>query len=197
MRERPALRLLLRSLPAPLPAWFVNTPDGTWTKIAGSQGQRIVDVLPSPVPNSGLSGEDPQSLVTAWAGASMEQARGEYMFIAGGGHADYPGNEGYALSLRSATPAWRRISDPTPNSHLTALTSTNGVLTYNDGRPRADHTSGLADMGRRSHLVPRAERGDQRPRVGIAGRLQLQPRSLGNATTPMPHSDNGGRSTHG
>src|SRR5215469_10372378 len=46
------------------PAWFVNTPDGTWTSIAGSQGQRIVDVLPSPVPNSGLSGEDPQSLVT-------------------------------------------------------------------------------------------------------------------------------------
>jgi hypothetical protein len=178
--------------PGSAPAWFVNTPDGTWTKIAGSQGQRIVDVLPSPVPNSGLSGEDPQSLVTAWAGASMEQARGEYMFIAGGGHADYPGNEGYALSLRSATPAWRRISDPTPNSHLTALTSTNGVLTYNDGRPRADHTSGWPTWGDGRVWFPAQSAATSGGGSASPGVYSYNRDSLGNATTPMPHSDNGG-----
>src|SRR5581483_5286963 len=178
--------------PGSAPAWWSSLPDSTWTSIAGAHGQRIVDVLPSPVPNSGLSGEDPQSLTSAWSGASVEQTRGEYMFVAGGGHADYPGNEGYALSLRAASPAWRRISDPTPNSRLTALTTTNGVLTYNDGRPRADHTSGWPTWGDGRIWYPAQSAATSGAGDASAGVYSYNRDALGNATTPMPHTDNGG-----
>jgi hypothetical protein len=59
---------------------------------------------------------------------------------ANGGHADYPGNEAYALSLRAATPAWRRLSDPTPNGSFGSITNEGGGL-YADGRPRAMHNT--------------------------------------------------------
>lgn len=122
------------------PAWWTSAPDGQWTAIAGTSGQRITDVLPSPVPSSGLSGENPASITKAWTGGAVDQRRGEYLLVGNGGHADYCGNEGYALSLRSETPGWRRISSPTPNGSLGAVTS-EGTGLYADGRPRAMHST--------------------------------------------------------
>lgn len=123
------------------PAWFIEMQEGTWTAVAGGSGQRISDVLPSPVPYTGLSGENPTSITKAWTGGSVDQTRGEYILCANGGHADYPGNEAYGLSLRDATPAWRRLSDPTPNGQMPQPPSSEGNGLYNDGRPRAMHNT--------------------------------------------------------
>src|SRR5262249_14273351 len=98
------------------PAWFVNAVDGQWTTVAGASNQTIKSVLPNPVPTN--AGSHPGNIVAAWTGAGVDQNRGEYMLVANGGHADYPGNEGYALALRSETPAWRRLTDPSPQAQL-------------------------------------------------------------------------------
>jgi hypothetical protein len=132
------------SSPGTAPAWFTSLADGSWTAVAGGAGQTISANVPSPTPFNGpgqVAGA-PSSITTAWTGGGVDQARGEYLLIANGGHADYPGNEGYALSLRSATPAWRRISDPTPNSQIVFndVAGSTGALNA-DGRPRAMHST--------------------------------------------------------
>ena len=138
-----ALTACAGSTPAPpgeAPEWFLALPERTWSTIAGGSGQRIVDRLPSPVPHSEGFPDSPASITTAWTGGSVDQARGEYLLVGNGGHADYPGNEGYALALRTATPTWRRLSDPTPNSVIGTLTN-EGNGSYSDGRPRAMHST--------------------------------------------------------
>lgn len=111
--------------------------DGTWGNIAGIAGQRITDCLPSPIPNFGTN--NPVGITRAWCGAAVDQRRGELILAGNGGHADYPGNEGYALSLRATTPAWRRLSDPTPNGSFGVSTENDGL--FADGRPRAMHNT--------------------------------------------------------
>jgi hypothetical protein len=114
---------------------------GTWTTIAGGSGQRIQDVLPSAsLVTSGLSGENPRSICGAWTGGAVDPTRREYILAANGGHADYAGNEVYALSLGDATPSWKRICDPTPASQFGDTVGEGGGI-YLDGRPRAMHST--------------------------------------------------------
>jgi hypothetical protein len=172
--------------------------DNTWIAIAdgsgaaGTGGNRINQVLPSPVPNSGLSGEGPSGIASAWCGASTDQRRGEVMLVAGGGHADYPGNEGYALALRDSRPGWRRISEPTPQARLTQLTVTNGVMTYSDGRPRADHNSGWPVWGDGRIWFGAQSAATSGNGDAGSGAYSYNRDALGTALTPMPHTDNGG-----
>ncbi len=124
----------------PAPAWFVNAAEGSWTTVAGAANQTIENVLPNPVPNN--PGSSPNSITAAWTGGGVDQPRGEYILCANGGHADYPGNECYAISMRSETPAWRRLSDPTPQSHIVFNDSVGPLGAVNaDGRPRAMHST--------------------------------------------------------
>jgi len=175
--------------------------DGTWIEIAAGSGRtdlpiaqrggRITDVLPSPFPSTPLGGEHSSAITESWVGGAVDVRRAEYMMIGGGGHADYPGNEGYALSLRNSTPAWRRISDPTPNARLANYTNTNGVLTYSDGRPRADHTSGFPVWldGKVWFGAQSATPAGGNARAGVSS---FNRDALGAAASPMPHTDNGG-----
>jgi len=123
--------------PGSAPAWFLNLPDATWSSIAVDG--TLSKVLPSPIPDA-HGGDRPGAITDAWTGAAVDQNRGEYIVAANGGHADYPGNEAYALALRSANPAWRRLTDPTPNDKLGDVT-TQGNGRYADGRPRAMHST--------------------------------------------------------
>ncbi len=122
------------------PAWFVNMTDGTWSTVAGATGSRLRDCLPNPVPHAAGAPDSPGSITAAWTGGAVDQARGEYLFAGNGGHADYPGNEGYAISMRDAQPRWRRVAEPTPNGQLGDVTSEGNGL-YADGRPRAMHST--------------------------------------------------------
>jgi fibronectin type III domain protein len=173
------------------PAWWTSLADGAVTTIAGGVGQRISDVFPSPTPSTPLGGEGIHGITDSWDGAAVDWKRGELLLIANGGHADYPGNEGYALALRAATPGWRRISDPTPNSYLATYSSVNSVQTYGDGRPRSDHTSGWPTYLDGQVWFPAQS---ATPAIGSAApaAYSYNRDRLGAALTPMPHSDNGG-----
>jgi hypothetical protein len=59
------------------------------------------------------------------------------MFVVGGGHADYAGNEVYSLRLADDSPMWVRRSNPTMN---VGGTSGPGAAYYSDGRPSSRHT---------------------------------------------------------
>ena len=54
-----------------------------------------------------------------------------WLFVWGGGHADYGGNEVYAFDLE--TLRWERLSDPAP-------TDRERTDSYADGSPRSRHT---------------------------------------------------------
>jgi hypothetical protein len=59
------------------------------------------------------------------------------MFVVGGGHADYAGNEVYSLRLADDSPTWVRRNNPTMN---VGGTSGVGAAYYSDGRPSSRHT---------------------------------------------------------
>ena len=129
------------------PAWFSALAERTWTDIAGGstysgadwqKGNRLIDVAPSPNPpgDTGMVG-----IITAYCGATSMQSTGEYLKVAEGGHADYYGNEIYALKLTDATPGWKRIWGPTPNAQMsTSSISQNQAFVRNlDNTPRSCH----------------------------------------------------------
>lgn len=130
------------------PAWFTNLPERVWTDVAGGsnysgaawqKGARLIDVAPNPLPPGG-SGHD--GIIKAWNGATVAQGRGEYIKAAEGGHADYAGNEIYALRLRDEVPAWQRIWGPTPNNLLgpgTGSIINEPYITNDDGTPKTMH----------------------------------------------------------
>ncbi|MGH8260218.1 MAG: hypothetical protein ACREUG_11060, partial [Steroidobacteraceae bacterium] len=127
----------------PPPAWWTALPAGQWAAIAsvGTLGA----VAP---PNVSDSDTGQRAVISAWGGATVDQASRRLIILANGGHADYAGNEGYRLDLGSETPAWQRFVDPTPNANLAYNDSPSGSFALNaDGRPRAMHTSGFTCFG--------------------------------------------------
>jgi len=93
---------------------------------------KIRSVLPSPLPQG-----NPADLVVAWGGGTVDSARNR-LLVWGGGHANYWGNEMYALDL--ATQTIKRIVDPSP---LTSAANCSSALP--DGTPVSRHTyAGLA-----------------------------------------------------
>jgi len=184
----PALLALvsLATLPcfAAAPSWFTGMADDTWMAVAGATGQRITDVLPNPVPHTGLSGENPNAITLAWCGGAVDQGRGEYLLCGNGGHADYPGNEGYALSMRSETPAWRRLSDPTPNGNMGDVMNEGGGI-YADGRPRSMHASfECFGDGRVWHMLQNSVTSGGGGSVD--GIVAYNRETIGTRTTPLP-----------
>lgn len=129
------------------PAWATQIADAVWSQIAtgsgsgNAGGNTISAVLPSPLPQVGNLGGDAVSVTNAWCGGFFDSDNGEYGFCANGGHADYVGNEVYVLALRVATPSWRRIIDPTPNSVMAGAAWQTEASTWPDGRSRAMHNS--------------------------------------------------------
>lgn len=118
--------------PGTAPAWFVNQADSTWTTIA-SVG--TIGALPS---SGGVAPSD--SIISAWTGGAVDQSNREYILCANGGHADGNDNSAYALSLGAATPAWRRLSEPTPVAQMGDQTLESDGK-FADGRPRAMHST--------------------------------------------------------
>lgn len=114
--------------PGTAPSWFTALPERQWIAVAGSAGQRLVDVY------HGTSlgyGNTFSTMTGAWTGGCVDQDRGELIFAANGGHADYVGNEVYACSLRSESPRWYRLTAPSPAAAISAVL----------GEPRGNSTS--------------------------------------------------------
>ena len=80
---------------------------GTWTELPNT---KIEDVgPPNPPPPSGPL----RNVVNAWSGAAMDTVNNR-LFIWGGGHNDYAGNEIYVLNLN--TQSMERFWGPSPSS---------------------------------------------------------------------------------
>ncbi|MEP7245365.1 MAG: hypothetical protein ABI885_17065, partial [Gammaproteobacteria bacterium] len=173
--------------PGTAPAWFTSMGTGSWATIAGGSGQRVGDRLPSVLSLTGLSGESPTGIMTAWTGGAVDQSRREFILCANGGHADYSGNEAYALSLGDATPAWRRICDPTPKSQMPMPPTNEGGGVWNDGRPRAMHST-FEVFGDGRVWFPLLN-SVASPGGGTVNNIASFNRSgLGNATSPLAYA---------
>lgn len=97
---------------------------GQWLELRDT---KIRSVLPSPLPDG-----EPSNLIRAWSGGTVDTVRSR-LLVWGGGHADYAGNEMYALDL--ATLTIRRIVDPSP---YTGQSNCSPALP--DGTPASRHT---------------------------------------------------------
>lgn len=117
--------------------------------LTGACTSALAQSLPSglgwnALPNTAYSAQCPtptppgttgcQAVTNAWSGGVYDSKRTRLVFT-GGGHADYAGNEIYAVSLDTQTLS--RIFGPTPNAQIPS----GGCRTsYSDGNPAAHHT---------------------------------------------------------
>lgn len=108
---------------------LIGLPANTWLEVPNT---RLADVC---APGSfGVAGKIGCSGVTdAWSGGAYGRGPRK-MFVWGGGHNDYWGNEVYAFDLRSGR--WQRLTDPSPG----ALVSAANGDPLPDGRPNSRHT---------------------------------------------------------
>lgn len=130
-----------------VPSWWSALADNAWTTVAADvtaadvtypdQAQYTSAALGYTYSGLGVGG-----FFDDYSGATVDQVRRELLMVANGGHADYAGNEGYALALWADSPYWYRLNDPTPVGSMTPGDAT-GTATENDGRSRAMHTYGL------------------------------------------------------
>lgn len=108
---------------------LINMPANTWREIADS---RLVDVCAPP--SFGVSATMGCAGITeAWGGGAYGRGPRK-MFVWGGGHTDYWGNEVYAFDLQRGQ--WQRLTDPTPGPTVSA----SGKDPLPDGRPNSRHT---------------------------------------------------------
>ena len=102
-----------------------------WHELAET---RLRAVCPSPAQYPEIQGVEGCAAVTEdWSGAAFDAA-GDRMYISGGGHGGYAGNEWYLLDLGSLTPT--RINEPSTPVRDGCLFD--GI--YADGRPVSRHT---------------------------------------------------------
>ncbi len=111
-----------------MPTWLNGKPSLTWIEIPNTRLAQAQGGVVSP-------GGD-KAYVCAYSGACVKES-GSEVFLAGGGHADYAGNEVYTLRLQSDAPVWVRRRNPTPT---VGPTSQIGTPYYTDGRPTSRHT---------------------------------------------------------
>lgn len=112
------------SVAGALPAWLSGAAVLEWVEIANSDMAAAQTGFTSP---GGLPNQ-----VVAYSGGAVQES-GSVLWVAGGGHADYAGNEPYSIRLSDSAPTWTRRRDPT-------ATVANDVEYYADGRPSARHS---------------------------------------------------------
>jgi hypothetical protein len=142
---------------AGVPAWWSALPDMTNTAIAGGasfsgspfqKGTTVNDAaatmgyVPGVNTNPRISNTGLAAITNSWGGAAVDTSRAAMIMLANGGHADYGGNEGYILQLKSAVPGWKLFIMPTPDNRLNYSDSSGGNGAQNlDGRMRACHNA--------------------------------------------------------
>lgn len=112
-----------------VPGWFAAMSDRTWSMPVSNT---LDAVKPIPLPPG-----DHATICTAWTGGCVDQSRGEFILAANGGHGDYGGNEVYSCEVRSDSPAWKRLTEPSQAAGGTD--AKNSSMGYADGRPRPVH----------------------------------------------------------
>lgn len=112
--------------PSSMPEWLESSGIRSWLQL---QSPAAAGVSPQPaLPGSVVY------VTNAWCGAAVRHS-GSYFLLHGGGHADYSGNEIYALKLSDDSPKWQRLWGPTPLNQILEQRSH-----YADGNPTSVHT---------------------------------------------------------
>jgi len=140
------------------PRWFLEAPEKAWIEIAAgdlrqdlpgfARGNRLADVRyhwPSGVKFTGGFA----NICNDWTGACIDQARGELLLAANGGHSSYAGNEVYCCSIRSDYPGWRRLIDPTPAEYILYNPGVNPPVAVNPFRHSDPSEVSIADYADR------------------------------------------------
>lgn len=108
---------------------LIDLPPDSWLEAPGTQ---LADACaPQTFGVHGTMGC--AGITEAWGGGAYARALRK-MFVWGGGHTDYWGNEVYAFDLRQGQ--WQRLTDPTPGSTVSA----SGKDPLPDGHPNSRHT---------------------------------------------------------
>ena len=123
----------------PVPSHIVSATAGQWTSI----GTNTMTSVAFNYTGWGVSGfaTTLQSIMNAWCGGAYDHGT-HRLFVNGGGHNDYDGNETYAFNLQTA--AWVRLDNPSPYDEDTFSGGAanplgwNGV--YTDNGPQPIHT---------------------------------------------------------
>lgn len=123
-----------------VPPWFATQPTKSWAAIPG-----VNTVDAAWAGQSALSGATNTGICDAWNCAVVDQARGEYVFAANGGHGDYRGNEVLAVKVRDANPRWYRLLDHSPNSAVTSVWN-GGASSANTTAGQGENPNGFAAM---------------------------------------------------
>ena len=89
-----------RPVPASvLPSWRLGQSAGEWREITGSSPSLCI-------PTVDLSFGSPSKITDAWGGLSIDTRTDDIWVLAGGGHADYAGNELRVCRMSVDAPAW-------------------------------------------------------------------------------------------
>lgn len=119
---------------ASLPAHITNAAEGQWTAI-GSNTLASVGFNYSGWPLGGQYITNLQSIMNAWSGGTYDPTAHK-LYVNGGGHNDYDGNEWYAFNL--ATNTWARLDNPSAYAEENFASGWNGI--YPDNAPLPIHT---------------------------------------------------------
>jgi hypothetical protein len=131
-----ALAWFFASIPAraaqAVPDWVARLAVGQWYEIPDTAPAAKIG---NPFPDQGgrPSGR------FAYSGSTLRKA-GSWLFLFGGGHADYSGNDIHAIKLNAAKPKWELLSPATPFSRIPWKSSERGDSHYADGTPASRHT---------------------------------------------------------
>jgi hypothetical protein len=140
------------------PEWVRQIAPGTWAAVsmntlADLDPARDPDVNPNH-PGTPPWRDNQKAVLGAWNGGAFATRYGSAgaLIVAGGGHADYYGNELYAFDLGSRR--WQRLTNPYPNP---AFPVEDGI--WPDGTPSMPHTYDQVDYhpGTNSFVMMKTE----------------------------------------
>lgn len=116
------------------PVWRQGQVAWQWIRIPGSD-------LSSVEPSVRVPG-NLRNRINAWNGLAADREGSRLFSVGNGGHADYAGNEAYAIDLSVDSPAWVLLREPTLPEFIVASNASRGVFNdyYLDGRPSSTHT---------------------------------------------------------
>ena len=100
---------------------------GEWKQLGSAD---ITVVKPDVQPGGGYYGR-----IDAWNGFAADTTNSIVYLAGAGGHADYAGNEVYAIDLKASAPQWMLQMQPSPSSAYTV-----DQPYYLDGKPSPTHT---------------------------------------------------------
>ena len=169
--------------PGSAPSWFVGLPEKTWTRLAIEE---TINAASAGQAAASLAHNDVRYVTKAYTGAVVDQSRGEYLMAANGGHANYDGNEVYAIQIKSDNPRWYRLTERSPASVVNALLI--------DGTQSSSNTT--SEQGNTPPGTRRCTRMDECARSTVGARTSLpmgrsgiqcrHPRRAGETLRPMP-----------